>query len=236
MLHLANKIAGRRGLVTDSSVYQSLMYQPLSNAAALKQGRRDQELRLATAVFQTAIPTGLESVPIDTLLKVQYDLVDQRKRFQDKLAALAKSMESIGNEEELQEQVDAHARKLKDEQDELVDKLRSARLTFGTALFSVSAPAWVTSSWGLAATTMSPLVAGAVAVGVSGLAIKSIFDQRAAKRTNAMTYVLNIRKRLKAKGELKRIVTLDLKDPDEPRHQHRRTHRVLARRRLRRMR
>src|SRR5207247_67676 len=76
MLHLANKMAGRRALLTDEARYQSLMYQPVDGASK-KRGIKDQELRLATAVFETVIPTALDTVPIETLLKIQYDLADQ---------------------------------------------------------------------------------------------------------------------------------------------------------------
>ena len=208
-------MAGHRGLVTDAALYQSLLYQPLGRSSS-NTGKGDRELRLATAVFETVMPVGLESVPIDRLLSVQADLVDQRRRFQDKVSALAKGMELLKSDDELREQVDANARKLKDEQDELIDKLRAAKIAFGSALFSVSIPSWVTAEWGMHMTSPSAWLVSAGAVAVSGVVIKSIFDHGAAKRTNPMTYLLNVKKRLKPKAEATRIISLKIKALDQP--------------------
>jgi hypothetical protein len=72
MLFLANRMAGRRSLVSDSSIYQSLMYQPMGGAAEVGKGK-SAEFRLATAVLRTVVPVELESVPIDKLLRVHSD-------------------------------------------------------------------------------------------------------------------------------------------------------------------
>ena len=233
MLHLANKMAGRRALVTDEARYQSLMYQPVDGTSK-KRGIKDQELRLATAVFETVIPTGLQNVPIETLLKIQYDLADQRRRFQDKIRSVAKSMEKIDDPEEIQEEIDVQARKLKDDQEDLREKLKSVGATGVGALMAVSVPSWVPADWGAGAKAGSALLIGAGAIAVSNSLIKSIFEYRAAKRTNPMTYVLNVKKRVKASAEAKRITSLNLSPvrsaSSGSRLRHRRLRRMARRR------
>lgn len=232
MLHLANRMAGRRALVTDEARYQSLMYQPVDGASE-KKGVKDQELRLATAVFETVIPTGLVNVPIETLMKIQYDLVDQRRRFQDKIRSIAKSMEKIDDPEEIQEEIDVQARKLKDDQEDLRERLKAIGVTGVGALMAVSVPSWVPADWGAGAKAGSAMLLGAGAFAVSNSLIKSIFEYRAAKRTNPMTYVLNVKKRVKASTEAKRITSLNLSSAmsanDGPRRRTRQLRRRMAR-------
>jgi hypothetical protein len=115
MLFLANHMAGRRNLVSDSSIYQSLMYQPISAKATEESRKKSPEFRLATAVLRTAVPVDLESIPIDRLIRLHADLRDQRTRFQDKLGALAKQMESSKDEDELQAAIEVNQRKIEDE-------------------------------------------------------------------------------------------------------------------------
>src|SRR5712691_3313829 len=100
MLFLANRMAGHRQLVSDSSVYQSLMYVPLeeSREAARKD---DREFRLATAVLHTVVPENLEEVKLDVLLRLRSDLSDQRRRFQDRIASLAKDLQSVTGQAEV---------------------------------------------------------------------------------------------------------------------------------------
>ncbi len=214
MLFLASHMAGHRNLVSDSSVYQSLMYQPLPPSMVTNPVRGGREFRLATAVLSTAAPRSLEAVPIDTLLRVHHDLSEQRTRFQDKVAALAKDLENA-KEDDVQGAISAHQRKLDDEYQELTDKLRSANITFGTGLFAVSVPSWATATWGLGIATLSPLLAGVGAVGISGMVMKNIFDRRAAKRTNAATYLLSLRKRLSVRAMAEDIIKLNLGNPGD---------------------
>ncbi|MGE3336113.1 MAG: hypothetical protein AB7I36_20970 [Rhodospirillaceae bacterium] len=228
MLHLANKMAGRRALVTDEARYQSLMYQPIDGAPSRK-GAKDQELRLATAVFETVIPTGLNNVPIDTLMKIQYDLADQRRRFQDKIRGVAKSMEKIDHPEDMQEEIDVQVRKLEDDQEDLRERLKAVGATGVGALMAVSVPSWVPADWGAGAKVGSVLLIGAGAIAVSNSLIKSIFEYRAAKRTNPMTYVLSVKKRVNASAEAQRITSLNLSSVRIANGGHARIRRRMAR-------
>jgi hypothetical protein len=215
MLFLANQMAGRRNLVSDSSVYQSLMYQKVATPALINPAKRGGEFRLATAVLRTAIPTALGEVPLDKLLRVRGDLSGQRRRFQDKIAGLARELEQVESEDALQECIETHQRKLEDEYQELVDKLRSVNLSFATGLFSVSVPAWATAAWGLRIATVTPLLAGIGAVAISSVVMKSVFDRRAALRTHPLAYLLNLRKRVTARSMARGIISLNLSLPVE---------------------
>jgi hypothetical protein len=213
MLFLASQMAGRRNLVSDSSVYQSLLYQPIVKPE--KVGKGDREFRLATAVLRTAVPQYLESVPMDRLLQLRADLAQQRTRFQDKISALARDMEQLEDEQSIQEAIERHQRKIDDEHLELVDKIRSANLTFGTGLFAVSVPSWATAQWGMNIASMTPLLAGLGALAISGLVMKNIFDHRAARRTNPLSYLLSLREGLTPKSMAQNIITLNLSIADD---------------------
>jgi hypothetical protein len=210
MLFLASRMAGIRNLVSDSSVYQALLYQPLPDATASQPSRGSREFRLATAVLKTAVPTRMEKVPIEKLLRVHSDLSRQRTRFQDKIAALARDLENVDGEEAAQATIDVHQRKLEDDYQELIDKLRSANIAFGTGLFAISVPSWATATWGLAIASMTPVLAGLGAIGISALVMKNIFDRKAAKRTNPASYLLSLRKRLTVRSMAEDIITLNL--------------------------
>ena len=119
-------------------------------------------------------------------------------------------MEKIDDPEELQEEIEVQARKLKDEQEDLREKLKAVGATGVGALMAVSVPSWVPADWGVGAKAGSAFLIAAGAVAVSNSLIKSIFEYRAAKRTNPMTYVLNVKKRVKASAEAKRITSLEL--------------------------
>lgn len=212
MLFLASRIAGRRDLVTDSSIYQSLMYTPLPGRTMRLPSKGDREFRLATAVIKTVVPVSLETMPLDTLLRVREDLAGQRTRFQDRIAVIAKGLENATDEGDLQAAIEAHQRELNDEYEELKDRLSSADLALMTGLFSVSVPTWVTAGWGLNVTHFSPLLVGAGVVAVSGIVMKNIFDRRASQRSSTATYVLSLRKRLGALPMAESIVTLNLAD------------------------
>jgi hypothetical protein len=213
MLFLANEMSGARSLISDSSVYQSLMYARLPGAPASERGMGDEAFRLATVVLRTAMPDDIESVPIDKLLRIRDDLSKPRKRFQDKVAALAKGLEKPKSEEELLKLLETQGRRIEDEYDELVDKLRLSNVAFFTGLFALSVPGWATAGWGLGIAAMSPALAGIAAVGVSGGVVKRIFDRRAAKRS-PWSYLLSVRRRLRASSFAKQITTLDLQAPD----------------------
>jgi hypothetical protein len=54
-------MAGRRNLISDNSVYQSLLYQPIAKPE--KPGKGDSEFRLATGVLRTLLnATGERSM------------------------------------------------------------------------------------------------------------------------------------------------------------------------------
>lgn len=61
LLHLANKMAGRRALVTDEARYQSLMSQPVEGFVE-EGGHQGPGAQARQAVFETVIPTGLQTV------------------------------------------------------------------------------------------------------------------------------------------------------------------------------
>jgi len=209
-LFLANRMAGRRNLVSDSSIYQSLMYQPIGTEAAEGSKRKSAEFRLATAVLRTAVPVDLESVPIDKLLRLNSDLKEQRTRFQDKINGLAKQMESAKDDAELQESIEVHQRKIEDEIEELETRLRAANFAIGFGLLAFSVPNWVTAGWGLGITSLTPLSAAIGAVAVSGGVIKSVFDRQIARKTHPLNYLLTLKKRLRARTMAKNIVDLKL--------------------------
>ncbi len=215
MLFLARRMANYRNLISDSSVYQSLLHQKAPAPGGGADYIGDGEYRLATAVLKTVIPTNLELIPIDRLLRVRDDLGAQRRRFQDKISALASDLDHIDSEERLGSALEKHQRKLEDEYQELTDKLRSSNLSFATSLFAVSVPTWATAAWGMNIKVMTPVLAGIGAVALSGVLLKNVFDRQSLLRTNSMSYLLNLRKRATAKTMAKRIVSLDLSTPFE---------------------
>jgi hypothetical protein len=212
MLFLARKMADRRNLVTDSPVYQSLLFQ---EAGKVDHGYTDrgQEFRLATAVIRTAVPS--DSIPIDRLLRIRGDLSDQRRRFQDKVASLASELTHFENEEELQRAILAHQRRFEDDYEELTDRLRSKNISFLTNLFAVSVPSWATATWGMNIKVMNFALGAIGAVALSGIVINNLFDRKTLLRTNPMAYLLTLRKRVTPYTMAEGIASLNLSFPLE---------------------
>jgi hypothetical protein len=213
MLFLANRMAGNRQLVSDSSIYQSLLYLPMKQTAD-KVMHDDREFRLATAVLKTVIPSNVEAVKLDVLLGLRRDFSDQRKRFQDKIAGFAKDLQNVSREDSLETVIDRHKRGIEDEYQGFLDKIRITNLGFVQSLFSVSVPAYITSAWGFAATGL-PVVFAAGAAAVSAVGMKYFFERRILTKTSPFTYLLNVGKRVRAENMAEDIIQLNLDAPDD---------------------
>jgi hypothetical protein len=208
MLFLASRMAGHRQLVSDSSVYQSLMYAPLETPREVAR-KDDREFRLATAVLRTVVPEDLENVKLDVVLRLSSDLSDQRRRFQDRIAALAKDLQSLTGQAEVEGLIERQKRTFEDEYELFKDKLRSVNLNLAQGLFSLSVPAYITAQWGFGATG-HPIVFAAGAIAASVTAVKYVLDRKTAKAASPYTYLLNVSKRIDAGTMAEDIVQLNL--------------------------
>jgi hypothetical protein len=211
MLFLATRMAGQRQLVSDSSVYQSLLYTPIGT-----RGDRitpdDRQFRLATAVLTTVIPSDLEDMDLDVLLRLRQDFSSQRQRFQDKIADFARDLQNFSGGD-LEAVVDRHSRAIHGDYEDWIDRLRTANLTLAQGLFSVSVPSYLTSPWGLGTST-HPVIFAAGAVAVSAVAMKYVLERRAASRS-PFTYLLNVSRRLGAERMAENIIRLNLSVPED---------------------
>jgi len=219
MLFLASRMAGQRQLVSDSSIYQSLMYAPLKTSQKLAR-HDDREFRLATAVLHTLVPENLEYIKLDVLLRLRSELSDQRRRFQDRIASLAKDLQSLEGKVEIEGFIERQKQTFEDEYAIFKDKLRGANLSLANGLFSLSVPAYITAQWGLGVTS-HPVVFAAGAVAASISAVRYVLDRKVARATSPYTYLLNVSKRIDAQTMAKDIVQLNLNahydDDEDPR-------------------
>ncbi len=208
MLFLASRMAGHRQLVSDSSVYQSLMYAPLKTSQEVAQ-QDDREFRLATAVLRTLAPEDLENVKLDVLIRLRSELSDQRRRFQDRIASLAKDLQSLTGQAEVEGLIERQKRTFEDEYELFKDKLHSVNLNLAQGLFSLSIPAYITAQWGFGATG-HPIVFAAGAIAASVTAVRYVLDRKIAKAASPCTYLLNVGKRIDAGTMAEDIVQLNL--------------------------
>lgn len=210
MLFLAGRMAGNRQLVSDSSVYQSLMYKPLESSEERAE-QNDREFRLATAVLHTVVPENLEQVSLDVLLRLRSDLSDQRRNFQDRIASLAKDLRSATGLDHIDGLIERQKQAFNDEYEVFKDKLLSANLSLAQALFSLSVPAYITSQWGFGATGR-PILFAAGAIAASVTAVRYVLERRTATALSPYTYLLNVGKRIDAGILAEDIVKLNLSD------------------------
>jgi hypothetical protein len=210
MLFLDNRKADKRPLVSDSSVFQSLLYAPIQRPPI----GGDAGFRLAAAVFETVIPNHLEDLPLDALLRLKEDYSSDRERFQMKISELAKAVQSAEDERELKDAIGYYQSQIANEVTSLKDKLRAAKVSSASSLFSVSIPAYFTADWGLGLKNPIALsAAGAVALSASVL--KYVLDKKAIERESPCTYLLSVSKRLNAYQLAEDIVSLNLSVSDD---------------------
>jgi hypothetical protein len=212
MLFLAARMARNRPLISDNSIYQSLLFrQPDPDAAT--RNAPDGKFRLATAVIESVIPGDLEEVPLDKLLRLRTESVEDRRRFQDRMAEFGKDIDSAKIEEEFRENVDRIGRKVRDEVAITRNKLHSLNIATASGLFSLSVPSWATATWGLE--VAAPIViAGLGAVALSAAWLRYRFERQIAQ-TNPYNYLLNLSGLVTAQSLAKDIVTLNLQAPDD---------------------
>jgi hypothetical protein len=184
------------------------MYAPLETSHDVVQ-QNDLEFRLATVVLRKAVPEDLENVALDLLLRLRSDLSDHRRRFQDRIASLAKDLQSLRGRPDVEDLIERQRLTFEDEYDLFKDKLRSINLNLAQGLFSLSVPAYVTAQWGFGATG-HPIVFAGGAVAASATALRYVLDRKAAKAASPCTYLLNVSRRIDAGTMAKDIVQLNL--------------------------
>jgi hypothetical protein len=206
MLFLATRMAGQRQLVSDSSIYQSLLYSPIPTANQ-SPGEDDRQFRLATAVLKRVVPADLEQLSMDDLLRLRDETAADRERFQNKIASFAGDLQK-SSPQQLQETIERHARTLGDEYESHLDKLRSLNVGVAQGLFSVSIPSYLTSPWGFASTS-HPLIFAAGVIAMSATVMKYVFERRAAGRS-PFTYLLSLNQMLDTESMAQNIIQLNL--------------------------
>lgn len=183
---MATELAGKRDLVTDDPTYHRMLLRS-SAAIPAEEPAEDEALRIAALAFESV---GFsQGVSIGKILKFREKFASERDRFG---AAVRKLAASVGREGTV-ESVESCASTMTDALEVLKDKLRSQEVAYAGAVFSVSAPAWVTAAWGLAATT--PTVVGSMIAIALGLgSVKHFYDRRALRRESSYTYLLEVSK------------------------------------------
>ena len=146
MLFLATEMSSETQLVSDSLLYQSLIFERSADVKppdkALTPGH---DFRLASAVFATAIPGRIEGAEIKTLIKLREKLAEQRLRFRDKIIALAETLQSKDGTPPTEEKLARQARAILDESAAGADVIQSLKLGLGSSLFSLTVPSYITS-------------------------------------------------------------------------------------------
>ena len=212
MLFLATKMAGKRQLVSDNPIYQSLLLRKPPDQQATQTG--DNAFRLAAAVIEHTVPEDADGLSLDSLLRLRESFADERRRFQDRVASLAKDLAAITDEKELLGKIERQSKLLVDEQSVLKQKLQASGLTFCQSLFSVSVPTYVTAQWGFGATAHWPIFA-ALTVAVSTVAMKYVLDKRSTRDSSPLSYLMRVGDSYNRKTMAKDIVTLNLQTPDD---------------------
>jgi hypothetical protein len=205
MLFLATRMAGQRQLVSDSSIYQSLLYSPILKSS--EPHGDDRQFRLATAVLKRVVPADLEQLSMDNLLRLRDESAADRQRFQDKIASFAGDLQK-STPQQLQETIERHARTLGDEYESHLDKLRSLNVGVAQGLFSVSIPSYLTSPWGFASTS-HPLIFAAGVIAMSATVMKYMFERQSAGRS-PFTYLLSLNRMLNTENMAQNIIQLNL--------------------------
>src|SRR5690349_10726301 len=126
MIFLANHASCERALVSDNTIYQSLLYQPVSPPEP--HAHADNAFRLAAAVFNTAIPQGLDKVPIGRLIRLREEYAPERSRFQQKVAEFAGAIEPCKSDEAVRDTIERHRSAIENEVSSMKEKLLSADL------------------------------------------------------------------------------------------------------------
>lgn len=218
MLFLARHMAGKRPLVSDNSVYQSLLYASFSVArprgAPLQTPCADNAFKLATAVVRTVIPIDLEDAPIDKVLKVREQYAQHRYRFQEKVSELAKSLDAATSTA-ASNKVTQQLESISDEVENIRDKLLSQDIGLGSAILSLAVP--VTAA--LEGNFSMALLSGAVAVATG---VARYFVERRVVERSPWTYLVKANSYLAPKQFADRIIRLNLEfdsddDADDPR-------------------
>lgn len=212
MLFLANRMAGERQIVSDSPVFQSLLYQPVRGSGQ-EGSRTDLEFRLASAVMEMIIPDRIEEASLETLLDVRTEFAEHRQRFQRKIGALADNLRTASNENDITGEISEYAQELTDAYEDMRGRMTSLNLGLAYGLLCASVPSYVPSTWGLGVT--SSVALGAVAaVAVSTLTMKYVSERRAVTATNPLSYVMTLNSRLPSRMA-RDIVTLNLTPADD---------------------
>jgi hypothetical protein len=193
LLFLASRMAHQRELISDNSIYQSLLYTRLPATSINRHA--NSQLRLATAVFRAVAPIDFERVDLDVLLRIREDLAAERQRFQDKIAGLAKELQAPADEWELQESIERCTRAIQDEFGILEDKLRSSNVSLAQGLLSVSVPSYIKTSW-LGYHPQPAFIAGAAVFALSAIAIKYLLERKQVSRASPYTYLLKVERRM----------------------------------------
>jgi hypothetical protein len=212
MLFLAAHMAGKRPLVSDNSVYQSLLFRKPEPEGGKRHLRTDG-FRLATAVIESVVPADLENVPLDKLLRLRTESFADRQRFQDRMSELGKELAGAKSEDEFQDTIERVGRKVRDEVAVARDRIRSLNITTGTALFSLSLPSWATATWGLGLSG-PVLIAGLGAIALSGALLRYRFENRIAQ-TTPYNYLLRASDLVTAESLAKDITSLNLHAGDD---------------------
>jgi hypothetical protein len=211
MLFLASHMAGDRPLISDNSLYQSLLFRRPAGESSWN--AQDGRFRLATAVIDSVIPGDLENVPLDRLLRLRTESFEDRRRFQDRMADFGKEIASAASEEEFRDTVDRLGRKVRDEVETTRDRIESLNITTATALIGLSIPSWATATWGLALSA-PVVIAGFGAVALSAALLRYRFENRIARR-NPYNFLLDLSDLVNAETLAENIVTLDRLDPGD---------------------
>lgn len=189
MLFLAKQMAKQRPIVSDNPTFEALTYAPPEFSAA-PDGTADNGLVLATAVFSSAVPVDIESVPMPDLIKFRTDFEGERVSFYDGITKLTTELAAINDPKLVRQAIEHHSNAIKNKVASLDKKLRLLNLTSGRGIFSVSLPASVTgAAWGLGVTNPFALAAVGGLV-VASLLISRNFEKQLVQAESTVAYIL----------------------------------------------
>lgn len=207
MLFLARYMAKNRPIVTDNALYQSLLYTPLERES--EQPPIDKGLMLASAILKSAAPLNIEKVPLDDLIKFREDHTNERNGFYNAISQMASDLGKIKDAKELQGAIDHHTDTFNRNMESLRTKLRSINVACGAGIFTLSLPATLTATWGLALTNPFVLL-GAGSLVVTGVLLKSALDRKAISGDSGVAYIHSMEAELGPRQYAERFVELNL--------------------------
>jgi hypothetical protein len=202
MVSLAKQMAVHQPIVSDDPMYELLTHVPLQGTGGA--APVDHGLRLASAVFTSAVPIDIESADIRDVIKFRRDFEGDRRAFYDWIAAFRSDLAKISDPKQLVQAVDHHKAAIEARMVALKQRFQLLNLKCGNGIFTFSLPGWVTAAWGLGTDNPAVLIGGGVLV-LAGVAANAVLEHRMAKTDAPVSYIHTMRKQLKPKeyaGEL----------------------------------